>query len=172
MYIPIWVLIGISIVSFFAYLHAKSTKETKSKVNDESWRTKLLEHAAKWKEITGRDAPTYEEMLELSEDYFETFLYLCAGVPEYQKILLQEMREHELKTGSFTKDQANEPWQIQAVSRMFSLVEGEEVTEAIASLDKVAKKYGMPDDGKDPVKMAIYAKAGHDYYERRRQTKS
>lgn len=62
----------------------------------------LLNYIAEYRERSGKEMPTYEEMLKLNREEFESWLFFRIQKPNRKKLLM-EMIEHENKLGSFEK---------------------------------------------------------------------
>ena len=110
-----WILIIIVAgIFYFFYTKKKSVSTTTADVvssapnEEEDWLESenfeeiMLQHLAKFPERTGRELPTYEELLELDEDGFKAWNFVKAA-GDYQEQTLKEMIEHESRTGSYAK---------------------------------------------------------------------
>jgi len=197
MYIPTWILVGIVIVLFCLFVgrFSKASKKKEQKKSNNDWRSQMADHVIKWKKVTGRDFPSYEEMLELSEGYFNTFLFVRTKIPEEREKLLKEMREHEARHPSFAEPpdeiavmpnqeladafSSHDPKIIgETISRkVFSQREGEETVQILTNLYELSEELGYSDDGDpmkkvNPINMMIWTKAGQDYGERRKKSEN
>jgi len=171
-----WILI-IIVAGVFYYFYTKkksvsttsadvvssTTNEKEDWLESENFEEIALQHLAKFPKRTGRELPTYEELLELDEDEFKAWMFVKAE-GDYQEQTLKEMIKHESKTGSFAKTgRENDPPQVKMIVDVFNKEKSAEVVEALKNLDEVYYKYGGEEAG-DIVNQSIYAKGISDYY--------
>ncbi|MFH1233025.1 MAG: hypothetical protein V1649_00010 [Patescibacteria group bacterium] len=88
-------------MALFDFFKNKNKKEIQGNLTNDQ--KQMLNHIAKYRERSGKEMPTYEEMLKLSKEEFQTWLFFRVQKSNRNK-LLTEMIEHEEKTGSFGKE--------------------------------------------------------------------
>lgn len=182
MFIPTWILI-IVIAGVAFYYFNKSRKvalpqqkvasksgvlETKENwLNDENWKEKMLEHLSKYPERTGRETPTYDEMLNLDKDEFKAWIFVRSA-PDFQDELIKEMLDHEEKTGSFTKTGRNDDGPFtKLILDVFNRARSKKVVDVLRRMSETANKLideGADGEKADSIQNAILAKATSDYY--------
>lgn len=121
----------------------------------------MLNHIAEYRKRSGREMPTYEEMLKLSKEEFQTWLLFRVQKPNRNK-LLTEMIEHGEKTGSFGKESRE---------RISELLEKEidsphlQFAQGIFKKDNKKMVQILEDEnvGGDEIRDSIFAKAISDY---------
>ena len=121
----------------------------------------MLNHIAEYRKRSGKEMPTYEEMLKLSKEEFQTWLLFRVQKPNRNK-LLTEMIEHEEKTGSFGKESRE---------RISELLEKEvdspylQFAQGIFKKDNKKMVQILEDEnvGGDEIRDSIFAKAISDY---------
>lgn len=126
----------------------------------------MLKDISEYRERTGKDMPTYDEMLGFEESKFQSWI-LFRTSEDIRKDLLDEMIDHEERTKSFHRTATgNESPIEQLVLDAFKKEDSEEIINTINNLDKVAKETGYEEEhGKeaDLVNQIIYAKATSDF---------
>jgi Mg2+ and Co2+ transporter CorA len=121
----------------------------------------MLNHIAEYRKRSGREIPAYEEMLKLSKEEFQTWLFFRVQKPNRNE-LLAEMIEHEEKTGSFGKE---------SKERISELLEKEidsshlEFAQGIFKKDNKQIIQILEDENVagDEIRDSIFAKAMSDY---------
>ena len=121
----------------------------------------MLSHIAEYRKRSGKEMPTYEEMLKLSKEEFQTWLLFKVQKPNRNK-LFTEMIEHEGKTSSFEKE---------SKERISELLEKEVDSPHLKFAQGIFKKDNkkmvqiLEDEnvGGDEIRDSIFAKAISDY---------
>lgn len=177
MYIPIWIIVIVAAVGFWYVLqrlkrvenHVGVSKSTEQEIDARNDLTpdqkEMLKHISAYRQRTGKEMPTYKEMLALSKEEHQSWLIFRALKDNREK-LLAEMIEHEEKTGSFGKTaRGNDPPHTKLVLDVFKKDRSEEVTDVLQRLSDTANELGYEKDGGkgDIIRDAIYAKAASDY---------
>jgi len=126
----------------------------------------MANHIAKYRKKSGKKMPTYEEMLGLNkEEFLSWVLFRIIGLNREK--LLEEMVEHEDKTGSFAKTgREDDPAHIKFILDAFKNSKSKEVIAHLQSLTDIVNKYGYKDSDNregDIIRDIIFAKATSDY---------
>ena len=138
--------------------------EDENWLESDSFEEIAIQHLQKFPKRTGREIPTYEELLELEKDEFKAWMFVKASA-EFQEQTLEEMINHESVTGSFSKTvREDDPPQQKLILDIFIKERSVKVIDAIRGLDKAYHELGG-DNESDIVTQAIYAKAISDYYQ-------
>ena len=129
MYVSSWIIVAVLVITF--YYIVKRFKKTESHivnppkvekisaVVDEELtddQKQMVNHISAWRERSSKEMPIYEEMLKLSKQEFQTWLFFRVQKPNRHK-LLTEMVRHEGKTGSFEKEKK------ERISELFKAVD-------------------------------------------------
>lgn len=140
-------------------------KKTIKKINnriitEETMLKKVSEYYSK----TGKkERPTYEEILQMDKDALQTWILMRIQKPEQEK-LLEEMIEHEEKTGSFGKTfREDDPPFYKLFTGLFRRTTSKKIKEMLEHMDQTLEKYGRKSDS-DVVKESMMAKSIEDYY--------
>jgi hypothetical protein len=185
MYIPTWILIIIVAGIFYYFYTRKKSNDTesinpssstittinKNKKEDwlgsDNWKETAIEHLSKFPQRTGRQSPTYEEMLDLEEDEFKAWLFV-KGDKTNQDEFLKEMIKHETQTGSFAKTgRENDPPHVKMIVDVFDKDKSEEIVNALRKLSDTSNELidkGADGEKGDIVQQSIWAKGTSDYY--------
>ena len=143
----------------------QNIKVDKDWMDAENWKEILMDYASKFIERTGRQKPTYEEVLSLDKDEFKAWVFIKAS-KHNQEETLKEMIEHENKTGSFAKTmKEDDASHIKALYDVFvgSEKRSRDVVSLLQKIEDVKLKYLTSSSG-DLVGQLIWAKATSDYY--------
>jgi hypothetical protein len=178
MYIPIWILVIIVIGVFFYYFSKAKKRKNISKtrkdhninsekntdwLDDENWKETMMQHLTKYPQRTGKENPTYTEMLTLDKDEFKAWLFAMAETSQYQKELLEQMINHEEKTGSFEKTKQKGNSDVENLT--FDVFKRGRSKEVVGTLTRLSELVGeSKSDTVSVVKQAIHAKAMSDYF--------
>lgn len=177
MYIPTWIIVLGIIVAIYYFSVKRYKKNTISSVlqtkeptiedlSDEQ--KEMLNHLSNYRKRTGKQTPTYEEMLSLNQDEFQTWMIIRTQ-KENREALLNEMIEHEEETGSFAKTlkPTHKPHE-KLIVDVFKKEKSKEVVEALEDLFKVAYENDTEtkdeDKDRDIIRDSIYAKSTSDYF--------
>jgi len=125
---------------------------------------KMLSHIADYRKRTGKEIPTYEEMIEMPRDEFYTWLFYKTQKPHRRKFH-RELTTHEERTGNFGSLKDEEilemlDWKAEVSSKdVAGLARGivEKGNEKLVETISDEKFYG------DKVRDILYAKAVTDF---------
>ena len=180
MYIPIWILMVVIVGAAFYYF-SKKQKEMpaqqkaisqsnlgeadKDWLDDENWKEIMLQHLSKYPQRTGKNMPTYDEILKLDEDEFKAWLFVMAN-SDHEKDTLEQMIDHEERTHSFEKTKREDASVFtKAILDVFRRERSKEIVDLLKRVDESYRK-GKHEEGEcvDIVKQALWAKANSDYF--------
>ncbi|MFA5935800.1 MAG: hypothetical protein WC787_03030 [Patescibacteria group bacterium] len=108
--------------------------------------------------------PSYVEILKMEKEPFTEWI-IARSQDTYRKGLLEEMIEHEERTGSFKNSARKELDPVdQLVFDIFDRQKSEETIRVLEGVENAAKATGYEGDNVGAVKSAIFAKATSDYF--------
>lgn len=107
--------------------------------------------------------PLYEEILQMDKESFQTWMLMRIQKPEQER-MLQEMVDHEEKTGSYEKTfREDDPSFYKLFLDLFKRDKSKKTQEVLESMKWTLEKYGEKTDA-DVVKESMMAKCIEDYY--------